>query len=439
MKKWRCRVCGYVHEGPTPPDKCPVCGAPASEFEEVAQEGTTGGSAGGPTAELNAEATSKVPRAKAVSQAAPVTPVAPVTPMTPANPVAPVAPVAPLAPEEGDLKRALSLISYGLYVVASKTGDRINGQVCNTFVQVTGDPPRVAVGLNHKNLTHDFVKESGAFAVTVLGRGNYGLVRQFGFQSGRQVDKFQGVRYIPGPITGCPVLADGVAYLECRVRPEMSVDVGTHALFVADVVGAGVIKDVLPLTYADYRRNRARADADDLDTQDVIAALNLEYGANRRYEAQLKDLAFSDLVKVLEGVMRTEGDHVRDAVRYLLKKVPYDSGLARALLYMKMNLEFEENARDTYLSFAREVSDAGLQEMFKAQARAEMGHVNIFKRFIEDMESGEFPIVVFCPVCGWEVDFGEGAKVGQEAVCQRCGVRLRLDIENGSFVPVRVS
>ena len=397
MKKWRCRVCGYVHEGPTPPERCPVCGAPASEFEEIA-----------------------------------------VTPAETAAPANPVPPVAPLTPEEGDVKKVLSLISYGLYVVAAKNGEKLNGQTCNTFVQVTGDPPRVAVGLNHKNLTHDFVKESGAFAVTVLGRGNYGLVKRFGFQSGRQVDKFDGVRYFPGPVTGCPVLVDGIAYLECRVRPEMSTDVGTHALFVADVVGAGAMRDVLPLTYADYRRNRTRADADDLDTQDVVAALNLEYGANRRYEAQLRDLAFPDLVKVLEGVMRTEGDHVRDAVQYLLKKMSKESGLARALLYMKMNLEFEETARDTYLSFAREVADVGLQEMFKAQARAEMGHVNIFKRFVEDIESGKFPVAVFCPVCGWEVDFGADAKAGQEAVCQRCGVTLRLNIEDGSFVPVRI-
>ncbi|MEW5933871.1 MAG: flavin reductase [Bacillota bacterium] len=413
MKKWRCRVCGYVHEGPVPPEVCPVCGAPASEFEEIVETAPASGAVSPPAGGVASPMGAGVPAGGAA------------------------APVAPLVPDGEDVKKALFAISYGLFVVASRDGERQNGQTCNTVFQVTGDPPRVAVGLNHRNLTHDLVKQSGLLAITVLGRGNFWLVKHFGFQSGRQADKLKDIDYFPGPRTGCPVVADGVAYLECRVRPEMSTDVGTHTLFVADVLGGKVLRDVSPLTYSDYRRSRGRPDVDDLDTQDVVAALNLEYGANRRYRAQLEDLSFPALVRVLEGVMRTEGDHVDDAVRYLLGRLPQESGLARALLYLKMNLEFEEAARDTYLAFAREVKDPGLREMFGAQARAEMGHVNIFRRLIEEMEAGEFPVVLFCPVCGWEVDFGTSPRLGQEEVCGRCGVRLRLGLERGSWVAVQ--
>lgn len=412
MKKWRCRVCGYVHVGERPPEVCPVCGAPASEFDEIVEiQGTTASPA--PSAGPATVATGAAASAGAAA-----------------------APVQPQSAGEGDVKGALFSLSYGLFVVAAQDGDKKNGQTCNTAFQVTSDPPRIAVALNHSNLTHDLVKNSGALTITVLGRGNMGLVKHFGFQSGRQVDKLKDVKHFAGPLTGCPVIADGVAYLECRVRPEMSVDVGTHTLFVADVLGGKTLRDVAPLTYADYRRNRARPDADDLDVQDVVAALNLEYGANRRYRAQIDDLPFPGLVRALEGVMRTEADHVDDAIQYLVNRLPEHSGLARALLYLRMNLEFEETARDTYLSFAREVKDPALREMFQRQARAEMGHIAIFKQLIAEMETGQFRTGLFCPVCGWEVDFGTAPRPGQEEVCARCGATLRLELLRGSWSAV---
>ncbi len=414
MKKWLCKVCGYVHDGPTPPETCPVCGAPASEFEEIIEEKAPAAAA--PTA---AAPTAAVPAAAAPAESA--------APRGSANPVA------PLAPSGDDVKNALFTISYGMFVVTTRKGEVINGQTCNTLFQVTSDPARIAFALNHNNYTHDLVKDSGVLTVNVLGRGNMGLVKQFGFKSGRNTNKFEGIEYSPAPKTGCPILSGSVGYLECRLVEGQALDVGTHTLFVADVVGGKRLTEVAPMTYSDYRRNRSKADADDLDLQDVVAALNLEYGANRRYRAQMEDLPFPALVKVLEGVARTEGDHIDDALAYLLDRLPGDSGMARALLYMKMNLDFEEVARDTYLAFSKEVRDEGLRKMFQAQARAEMGHVNIFKGLIRAMESGEFPVVVYCPVCGWDVDFGTSPESGAKATCERCGVNLRLSIKEGGW------
>lgn len=220
VTKWRCIVCGYIHEGPEPPDTCPLCGAPKSEFEPAEPE--------------------KEERVNPLGVSA--------------------VPVAPLETSPEGVVVALGAISYGLFVVSSKKDGRFNAQTANTVFQITSQPMRIALGINKRNLTHEYIQASGEIAVTVLGRGNMGLVRRFGFQSGRTVDKFADLGYSTGPQTGCPVLPGGVAYLEARVIPEMSVDVGTHTLFVADVVGGGALKRADPITYDYYRQNRSKPD-----------------------------------------------------------------------------------------------------------------------------------------------------------------------------------
>lgn len=162
---------------------------------------------------------------------------------------------------EEDLKKrvnpALFKISYGLFIVGSVSNDKFNAQTCNTVFQITSDPPRVAVGLNRKNLTNEYVKDSGVLSICVLGQSALDIVRSFGFKSGREVDKFQGVEYTVG-LTGAPIIKDCIAYLDCRVDAGLSVDVGTHTLFIADVVDGVLKEDVEPMTYAFFRQSKKK-------------------------------------------------------------------------------------------------------------------------------------------------------------------------------------
>ncbi|HHV79028.1 MAG TPA: flavin reductase family protein [Firmicutes bacterium] len=152
---------------------------------------------------------------------------------------------------------ALFKITYGLYIVTSRLGERLNGQCCNTLFQITENPRRIAIGINKKNLTYEYITKSGVFATTVLGTDGHPLVGRFGYRSGREIDKFAGLSYLLAEHTGCPVVLPGIAFIECRVRPEMTVDAGTHSLFVADVLGAGILHDGEPLTYAYYRATKS--------------------------------------------------------------------------------------------------------------------------------------------------------------------------------------
>ena len=149
-------------------------------------------------------------------------------------------------------RRAFRDLSYGLYIITSLDGDRLNGQIVNTVIQVTSDPARVAVILNNQNLTHEFISKSGLFGVSVLDESApMTFMGLFGFRSGRDVDKLSQVEFKMG-VTGCPlVLEHALSVLEAKVINQ--IDLGTHTIFIGDTVNAEVLKDGRPLTYRYYQ------------------------------------------------------------------------------------------------------------------------------------------------------------------------------------------
>ena len=158
--------------------------------------------------------------------------------------------------DPASLNQALFQVTHGLYILTARSDHRINGQCLDALMQVTNAPPRMAIGVGKKSLTHEMITESGRFAVSVLDRESEAsgdVIRRFGFQSGRDADKFDG---FPHETTehGIPYLPNAVAIYECTVIPEMTVDLGTHSLFVASVDRAGTRDGGEPLTYNEYRK-----------------------------------------------------------------------------------------------------------------------------------------------------------------------------------------
>ncbi len=148
---------------------------------------------------------------------------------------------------------ALYKIGYGVYVITSKKDNRLNGQIANTVFQVTAEPPTIAVSINRKNLTWEFIKASRVFAVSVLCEATpLAFIGRFGFKSGREINKLEGVNYRIGT-TGAPIVLDNaVSYLEVRVTKEM--DVGTHTIFVGELVDADVLTEAACMTYDYYHQ-----------------------------------------------------------------------------------------------------------------------------------------------------------------------------------------
>ncbi len=147
--------------------------------------------------------------------------------------------------------RAMFSLSYGLFVLTAREGGKDNGCIINTAQQITDSPKRITITVSKQNLTHDMVLRTGVFNISVLSKeATFWVFRHYGFQSGRDVDKFAGL-----PVERTE---NGLAYVEGCTNAVISgkvistVDCGTHTLFIADVTDAKVLSDEVSATYQYY-------------------------------------------------------------------------------------------------------------------------------------------------------------------------------------------
>jgi len=148
--------------------------------------------------------------------------------------------------------KAFFKLTYGLYIICSKDGEKLNGHISNTVFQVTAEPPRIAIASHSDNLTTNYIQKSRVFSISVLQQDiDLAFMSPWGFKSGRDVDKFENVNYRTG-ITGAPIVLDKViAWFECEV--EETHEIGTHVIFIGRVIDAEIVADgPQPITYAYY-------------------------------------------------------------------------------------------------------------------------------------------------------------------------------------------
>lgn len=149
-------------------------------------------------------------------------------------------------------QNALYALSYGLFVLTARRGEKDNGCIINTVTQVTDTPKRITIAVNKGNLTHDMIQETGLFNLSVLTtEAPFQVFEQFGFASGREVDKLQGTEVARGSNGVCYVPRFANAVIGGKVLSAL--DLGTHTLFLAEVTEAHVLRQVPSLTYAYYQ------------------------------------------------------------------------------------------------------------------------------------------------------------------------------------------
>ena len=147
--------------------------------------------------------------------------------------------------------QALNKLSYGLFVLTARQDGKDNGCIINTAGQLTATPNRIQIAVNKQNLTHDMVLATGSFNVSVLSQDAvFWVFQHYGFQSGRDVDKFadipetrtaNGIRYVAG-CTNAVISGKVITTVDC----------GTHTLFIADVTDAQVLSQEPSMTYQYY-------------------------------------------------------------------------------------------------------------------------------------------------------------------------------------------
>lgn len=147
---------------------------------------------------------------------------------------------------------AMFKMSYGLYVLSARVDNKDNGCIINTAMQITDTPKQIIIGVNKQNLTHDMIMQTKAFNLSMLDqRTPFSVFQNFGFQSGKTVDKFKDVAKKRSE-NGIAYLVDTTnAYLAAKVIATL--DVGTHTIFIAEVTEAEVLSDQASVTYSYYQ------------------------------------------------------------------------------------------------------------------------------------------------------------------------------------------
>lgn len=152
-------------------------------------------------------------------------------------------------------QKALFKLSYGLFVVTAEQNGKHNGCITNTAQQVSSQPLLMAVAINKANLTHDMVLATKKFALSVLSENaSFDLFKRFGFQSGRDVDKFAGFTDCETDIQGLKYITEGVnAHFSAEVTDTQ--DLGSHTLFIAKIKDMDVLNTVPSATYEYYQKH----------------------------------------------------------------------------------------------------------------------------------------------------------------------------------------
>lgn len=150
-------------------------------------------------------------------------------------------------------KKTMYKLSYGLFVLTAQENGKDNGCIINTAVQVTTEPNRISIAVNKGNHTHDMLLRTSKFTVSIISRdADFELFKHFGFQSGRDTDKFAGYEKCRPSSNGTMIVLDGTnAYISATVIDTM--DLGTHTLFIADVTDGEILSDTPSATYEYYQ------------------------------------------------------------------------------------------------------------------------------------------------------------------------------------------
>ena len=152
-------------------------------------------------------------------------------------------------------KKAMYKLTYGLFVLTAKADGKDNGCIINTAIQAASEPNQMSIAVNKANFTHDMIKQNGEFTVSIISQdADFELFKRFGFQSGRDADKFAGFDAYETGANGIRHITEGTnAYISVKV--EKSQDLGSHTMFIGTITDMEVLSQTPSVTYEYYLNN----------------------------------------------------------------------------------------------------------------------------------------------------------------------------------------
>ena len=151
--------------------------------------------------------------------------------------------------------KALFKIGYGLYVLTAHENGKDNGCIINTVMQVTSNPCMIAIAVNKQNYTNEMISRTRKFNVSTLDENaKFDLFKHFGFQSGREINKFESFNDVKRSPNGVLYVTQSTnSYMSAYVQKE--IDLGTHTMFIGQLVGAECLSETPTVTYDFYQKN----------------------------------------------------------------------------------------------------------------------------------------------------------------------------------------
>lgn len=147
--------------------------------------------------------------------------------------------------DEQAKKTMLRKIPHGIYICGVRDGEEMNGFTVSWLMQASFKPPLVTNCVKQDSGSHAMLKKSGVFTISILESGQKDLAAKFFQPKSRVGNKFEEVEFYEGTATGCPIIADSLGYIECKVVA--AVEQGDHTVFVGEVINAGIHQDGEPL------------------------------------------------------------------------------------------------------------------------------------------------------------------------------------------------
>lgn len=297
-------------------------------------------------------------------------------------------------------ENALHKLGYGLYVLTAREDARDNGCIVDTVVQAASEPKQVSVCVNQDSLTHDMIKQTGEFTLSVIHRNvSGGMFEQFGFQSGRKVDKFRGFSgYARGKNGICYITEGTNAFISVKVHT--TEDLGSHTMFIGEVTDMEVFNDIPSLTYADYReqikagaKETTSAEAGRTKYAGTQTEKNLREAFAGESQARNKYTYFAAVAKKegyeqMAAIFLKTADNEKEHAKLWFKEL---GGIGNTSHNLAAAAEGENcEWTDMYEEFARTAQAEGFPELafkFRAVGEIEKQHEERYRALLKNIET----------------------------------------------------
>ena len=302
-------------------------------------------------------------------------------------------------------RKAMYKLSYGLFILTAKEAEKDNGCIINTAIQAASEPNQLSICVNKANYTHDMIQRTGKFTVSVLSqKAQFELFKHFGFQSGRDTNKFEAFEQCARGTNGIYYITEGTnAYIS--VTATKTEDLGSHTMFIGEITDMEVLSNVPSVTY-DYYQNNIKPKPQEVGKTEVkeMAAnkyagtqteKNLQEAFAGESQARNKYTYFASVAKKegyeqMSALFLKTADNEKEHAKMWFKELAGIGDTKENLAAAAEGENYEWT--DMYEGFAKTAEEEGFPELaakFRAVGEIEKHHEERYRALLKNIETAQ--------------------------------------------------